>query len=191
MPDPSRDVTQLLAKVREGDQSALDALLPLLYDELRRIAVRHLKRERRGHTLQPTALVHEAYLRLVQQREPAWQSRAHFLNAAAQVMRRILVDYARARQTDKRAGVQAQVALEDALMTPDRRDLDLVALDDALLALAARDPRQSRIVELRYFGGLTTEEIAEVLGVSVATVAREWAVARLWLCREIQRGEPS
>jgi RNA polymerase sigma-70 factor (ECF subfamily) len=159
--------------------------MPLVYAELRRTAARYLRRERSGHTLQPTALVHEAYVRLIDQRDVQWQNRAHFLGFAAQVMRHILVDHARAHSAGKRGGGAARVTLSEALVVPEERDVDLVALDDALTALAALNAQQARAVELRYFGGLSIEEAAEVLGVSTATVRRDWTVARAWLRREM------
>jgi len=179
-------VTQLLLDWRNGDQAALDQLMPLVYDELHRLAQAYLRRERQGHTLQTSALVNEAYLRLVDQQTP-WQNRAHFFGIAAQLMRRILVDHARAHQYAKRGGDQQRVSLEAAADVANAEDGDLVALDDALLSLAAIDPKQSRIIELRFFGGLTIEETAEVLGISHATVEREWSLARAWLRRELSR----
>jgi RNA polymerase sigma factor (TIGR02999 family) len=185
----SHRITQLLAEARQGDRGALDALLPLVYKELRTIAAGFLRRERAGHTLQPTALVHEAYVRLVDQRDKQWQNRAHFLGIAAQMMRRILVDHARRRHASKRAGNLTRVSISDALQVPMERDLDLVALDDALRDLEAVDPQLSRVVELRYFGGLTIPEAAEVLGVSPTTVEREWVTARAWLRSQLLGGE--
>ena len=182
-------VTELLADMRRGRRDALDKLLPIVHNELRRIAAWHLRRERPGHTLQPTALVNEAYLRLVDQRDIDWQSKAHFLGVAARLMRMILVDHARKRRAGKRAGELARVPLEDALLVAYERDVDLMALEEALDRLAAMDPRLSQIVELRYFGGLTTKETAEVLDLSAATIEREWATARGWLRRELGRGE--
>jgi RNA polymerase sigma factor (TIGR02999 family) len=184
----SSEATRLLIDHGNGDTAALDRLLPLVYDELRKIAAGYLRRERDGHTLQPTALVHEAYVRLIDQRV-RWQSRAHFLGVAAQLMRRILVDYARGRHADKRGGGFAMVALDEAMLAPYEKDVDVVALDDALQALSALDPQQSRVVELRFFGGLSIEEAAEVLGVSSSTVSRDWTVARTWLRREIAKGD--
>jgi len=163
-------------------------LIPLVYEELRRVARYYLKQEKQSHTLSSTALVHEAYLRLVNQKEVTWQNRAHFFGVAAQMMRRILVDHARRRGYAKRGGGAMTLALEEAVATPQRREIDLVALDDALDSLAKLDDRQSRMVELRFFGGLSIEETSEVLGVSVPTVKREWASARAWLFREITRG---
>jgi RNA polymerase sigma factor (TIGR02999 family) len=185
MSTPRTDATALLEALRHGDSDAFEDLLALLYKDLRRIAAKCFRAEREGHTLQPTALVHEAYLRLVDQHDMHWQSRAHFLNAAAQAMRRILVDHARSRQASKRGGAGVRVTLDDGLAIGSARDPDLLALDDALRTLAERDPRKAQIVELRYFGGLTTIEVAEVLGVSVATVERDWAVARVFLHREL------
>jgi RNA polymerase sigma factor (TIGR02999 family) len=161
--------------------------MPLVYGELRRVAGRYLKQEKQGHTLSPTALVHEAYLRLVTQKLP-WQSRAHFFSVAAQMMRRILVDHARSHQYAKRGGGAVTLELTEAVATPARREIDLLALDDALESLAKLDGRQSRMVELRFFAGLSIEETSEVMGVSAPTVKREWASARAWLFREISRG---
>ena len=182
------NVTQLLTDYRTGKREALDELLPLVYDELHRIAARYLRAERREHTLQPTALVNEAYLRLVDQRNVDWQNRAHFYGIAAQVMRRVLVDYARARGREKRGGKEVKVPLDEALAVAQEQDVDLVRLEEALVRLAALDAQQGRIVELRYFGGLSIEETAEVLGVSESTVKRDWAMARAWLQRELLGG---
>jgi RNA polymerase sigma factor (TIGR02999 family) len=186
--DPSENVTDLLKAYRAGEPEALERLIALVYGELRRQAARSLRRERGNHTLQPTALVHEAYLRLAGQRDVEWQNRAHFFAIAAQIMRRILVDHARSRGRGKRGGGRAPVLLEDALAIAEARDLDLVALDDALSALAQLDERQSRVVEMRFFAGLEVEEVAEALGVSPTTVKRDWSLARAWLRREMQRG---
>jgi RNA polymerase sigma factor (TIGR02999 family) len=180
-----KEITHLLVNWSNGDQQALERLTPLVYAELRRLAARHLRRERSGHTLQSTALVHEAYLRLVDQRSVRWQNRAHFFGIAAQMIRRILVDYARGRHTAKRGADACKLSLDEAIGTPAQRDLNLVALDDALQNLAALDPQQSRIVELKFFGGLSIEEIAEVLAISPATVKRDWAVAKAWLYRYV------
>lgn len=180
----SHNVSQLLADWSRGDEEALARLMPLVYEELRRLADSYLRRERRNHTLQPTALVHEAFIRLTGQ-ELHLENRAHFFGVAAQVMRCILVDHARARATAKRGGGAQRLALEEAVDAPAPREVDLIALDDALTSLARFDPRQARIVELRYFGGLTIEEVAQVTGVSPATVKREWNLARAWLHREI------
>jgi len=181
----SADVTSLLVAWSEGDDSALARLVPRVYDELRRIAHHHLRAERPGRTLQTTALVHEAYLRLVDTRRVRWESRAHFLSVAAQAMRRILVDAARARGARKRGRNPAVVPLDEAALVAPQRDASLVALDDALNALAEMDPRKGRVVELRYFGGLSVEETAAVLHVSPETVHRDWRVAKSWLLREL------
>jgi len=182
-------VTQLLVDWGNGDNRALEKLTPLVYQELKRLAARYLRRERSDHTLQSTALVHEAWLRLIDQRQVHWQNRAQFFGVAAEMIRRILIDHARGRQAAKRGDGAIKLSLDEALFTPDRRDLDLVALDDALQDLARLDPQQSRLVELRYFAGLSIEESAEVLGVSPATVKREWAAAKAWLYRELsERG---
>jgi RNA polymerase sigma factor (TIGR02999 family) len=166
-----------------GDRGALDELLPLVYDELRRLAARYLQRERPGHTLQGTALVHEAYLRLIDQTRVKWQNRAHFLGVAAQIIRRILVDHARAKSSAKRGGGAVTLAVDDAIEVQGPRTADLVRLDDCLNELAQIDSQQASIVELRYFTGLSIEETAEALGISPATVKRDWAVARAWLFR--------
>jgi RNA polymerase sigma factor (TIGR02999 family) len=182
------EVTQLLSEYRGGRREALDQLLPIVYGELRVMAARYLRGERGDHTLQPTALVHEAYVRLVDQRDVDWQNRAHFFGVAAQIMRRLLVDHARASQRRKRGGGQLKVPLEEAgdvAGAAGGNEVDLLALDDALERLAALSPQQGRVVELRYFGGLSIEETAEVLGVSTMTVKRGWAMARAWLHREL------
>ncbi|MEO6723826.1 MAG: sigma-70 family RNA polymerase sigma factor [Blastocatellia bacterium] len=186
MPPASSNVTQLLVAWNDGDAAARDELIPLVYAELHRLAQAYLRRERRGHTLQSAALVNEAFLRLVDQRVE-WRNRAHFFGIAAQLMRRILVDYARSRQNEKHGGDHLHLELDEALDEAAARDTDLVALDDALNSLAALDPQQSRVIELRYFGGLTIEETAEVLGVSDTTVEREWRLARAWLLRELSK----
>jgi RNA polymerase sigma factor (TIGR02999 family) len=182
---PDQGVTGLLQAWGGGDAAALDQLVPLVYAELRRQAQRYLSRESPGHTLQTTALVHEAYLRLVDQRDARWQNRAQFFGVAAQLMRRILVDYARRHQAAKRGGSAIQVPYEEGAVAAAGSEVDLVALDDALTRLAARDPQQARVVELRYFTGLGIEETAEALGISPATVKRDWAMARAWLKREL------
>ena len=182
-----QEVTQMLLDWSQGDQQALDRLIPVVYGELRRLASRHLRRERADHTLQTTALIHEAYLKLIEQRNVQWQNRAHFFGIAARLMRRILVDYARSKDASKRGGGEIHLALDEALDEAEAQDADLIALDDALTSLASFDSRQSRIVELRYFGGLTIEETAEAIGVSPATVEREWNLARAWLRRELSR----
>ena len=188
MATPGHDVTGLLQAWGGGDPAALDQLVPIVYDELHRQAQRYLRREAPGHTLQTTALVHEAYLRLVDQREARWQNRAQFFGVAAQAMRRILVDHARRHQAAKRGGSAVPVPLEEGEVAAAGSDVDLVALDDALTRLAALDPQQARVVELRYFTGLGIEETAEALGISPATVKREWAMARAWLKRELGEG---
>jgi RNA polymerase sigma factor (TIGR02999 family) len=170
---------------RAGDQAAFNELIPEVYSELRRLARRYLHNERPGHTLQSTALVHEAYLRLVEENRIDWQSRAHFVGVAAGIIRNILVDHARTRGRLKRGGGACRLSLDEAIAKPAERDIDLVALDDALLSLSAADPQQGRIVELRFFGGLSIEETAEVMGLSASTVKREWATARTLLYREL------
>lgn len=180
------DFTQLLRDWRNGDKAALDRMTPILYDELRRLARHFLSSERPDHTLQPTALVHEAYLRLVDQRAVDWQNRAHFLGVAASMMRRVLINHARASQAAKREGFTKAVALEDALGVFTNPQVDLLELNSALQQLAEIDPQQGRVVELRYFGGLTIEETAEVMGISPATVKREWGTAKLWLLKKIE-----
>jgi RNA polymerase sigma factor (TIGR02999 family) len=182
------DITDLLQRWKQGDAGALEHLAPLVYAELRRIAGRALARERRDHTLQSTALVHEAFLKLVDQRSVNWQSRAHFFGLAAQLMRRILVDHARRVGTSKRGGHAATISLEVAGDVPgvmSRQATDVFLLDAALRKLEAFDPEQGRVVELRFFGGLTIEETADLLGVSTMTIKRDWAVARAWLYREL------
>ena len=182
------DVTELLVAWSNGDDAALKALAPLIERELHRLAAAYMARERPGHVLQPTALVNEAYLRLIDWKQVRWQNRAHFFGVAAQVMRRVLVDIARAQRRAKRGGPAAlQVSLSDAADASPDRPADLVALDDALKTLATLDPRHSQVVELRFFGGLSHEETAHVLDVSVATVRRDWSVAKAWLYRELQR----
>ena len=178
-------ITQLLAEASRGDQAALDAIFPLVYNELRRLADSYLRKERPDHTLQATALVHEAYLRLVDQTSINWQNRAHFFSVAAQVMRHILVDHARSHQRAKRGGSARKLSLDEAVSFFEEKDIDLVALDEALTNLEKLDPQQSRIVELRFFGGLTIDELAEVLKISPATVSREWALAKMWLHRAV------
>jgi RNA polymerase sigma factor (TIGR02999 family) len=187
--DASKPVSELLIRWRNGDKSALDSLLPLVYDELRGLARHHLQLERPNHTLQSTALVNEAYLRLVGQSSLRVDNRAHFFGIAAGLMREILVDHARKRSAAKRGADCLTLTLDEAVALPNKRELDMVVLDDALNGLAEMDPRQSRIVELRFFGGLSIEETSDVLGVSRATVTREWATARLWLLREMSRSE--
>jgi RNA polymerase sigma factor (TIGR02999 family) len=185
-----RDITHLLVDLENGDKEALDKLLPLVYDELRRLADHYLRRERADHTLQATALVHEAYLRLVDQRNVRWQNRAHFFGVAAQMMRRILVDHARALQTTKRGSGGIKLALDDIVEMAEEQATNMVALDEALTALEAFDPQKSRIVELRFFGGLSIEETAEVLGLGTATVIRQWRTAKAWLYQAVTGDEP-
>jgi len=181
------DVTELLLAWSRGDEAARDALVPLVYGDLRRIAARQLRGERRNHSLVPTALVHEVYLKLIDQRHGGWRNRAHFFAIAARLMRRILVDHARARGADKRGGALAIVALEELDELPvDSRVLDVLEIDQALTRLASHDPDQARIVELRFFGGLTIEELAQILDRSTRTVLREWRLARAWLYRELR-----
>jgi RNA polymerase sigma factor (TIGR02999 family) len=187
-PSPQRDVTELLTNLKNS-RDAEDQLLPLVYDELRRLAASYMRRENAGHTLQATALVHEAYLQLVDQTRVTWQNRAHFFGVAARLMRRILVDHARARNAAKRGGGGQKLTLQEAVGLLGNRDVELEALDDALTDLARLDPQQSRIVELRFFGGLTVEETAEVLGTSPSTIEREWRTARAWLHSQLTRGE--
>jgi len=187
---PRQEVTRLLLDWNGGDQNAAERLMPLVYDELRRLARSYLQRERADHTLQATGLVHEAYLRLVDQSNMPWQNRAQLFSVAAQMMRRILVDHARAHQAAKRGGVREKLEFDEALAPSDERSVDLIALDDALQDLATFDVRKSRIVELRFFGGLSIEEIGEVLAISPRTIRREWRVAKAWLRREIMKGEP-
>ena len=185
----SSNVTQLLNKAQQGDRESLDKLLPLVYQELRRAAASQLQRERDNHTLQPTALVHEAYLRLIDQRRADWSNRAQFLGLAASMMRRILVNHARDRVAAKRGGGAERVSLSLVDAASGGPDVELIALEDALERLAALDPRKARVVELKFFGGLTIQEIAEVLQVSGATVEREWSFARAWLYDAIEGKE--
>jgi RNA polymerase sigma-70 factor (ECF subfamily) len=184
----SPDVTSLLKKLAEGNQDAARELIPVIYQELHRLAAGHLRYERPDHTLQPTALVHEAYIKLVAQRNTDWQSRAHFFAVASNLMRRILVDYARRQMRAKRGAGQAKLSLDEVvLLSPDRPD-NLLALDECLTRLEKLDARQSRIVELRYFGGLKVNEVAQVLGVSPTTIRREWTSAKAWLYGELKEG---
>lgn len=183
----SKEITQLLLAWNEGDQHSLDKLIPLVYAELHRLAKQYIEQERPGHLMQTTALVNEAYLRLIDWRNVSWQNRAHFLGVSALLMRRILVDFARSRNYVKRGGALHPVSLEEAAVVAVERDADFVALDDALTSLAAIDPRKSKIVELRFFGGLSVEETAEVLATSTRTVKRQWSLAQAWLHREISK----
>jgi RNA polymerase sigma factor (TIGR02999 family) len=180
-----KEITRLLVAWGEGDQSALTELTPLVYEELHRLAHHYMSSERDGHTLQTTALVNEAYVRLIDWKNVRWQNRAHFFAVSAQLMRRILVDFARSRDSNKRGAGARAVALDEAEFVADDKGTDMVAIDDALNALAKLDARQSRVVELRFFGGLSIEETAEVLQVSAATVRRDWSLARAWLRREL------
>jgi RNA polymerase sigma factor (TIGR02999 family) len=182
----SQEITQLLLAWSDGDQAALEKLTPLVYAELRRLARGYMFGERPGHTLQTTALINEAYLRLIDWKNVRWQGRAHFFGVAAQVMRRILVDFARARHYAKRGGTAQQVSLDEAITIHEDRSAELIALDEALKSLAEIDPRKSQIVELRFFGGLSAKETAEALKVSLRTVEREWNSARAWLYRELR-----
>ena len=185
-----QNITQLLAEWRDGDQSALDELYPLVYDELHRLARRYMSRERKGHTLQTTALINEAYVRLVGQKVD-WANRSHFFAISAQIMRRILIDHARRHAYAKRGGGAQQVSLEEAAaVTPDQ-SAELLRLDEALTSLAEMDPRRSQVVELRYFGGLNNEEIAGVLNVSENTVTRDWNMARAWLYQQLTGSGPN
>jgi len=183
----TEQVTQLLIDWSNGDKAAVDKLIPLVYDELRRLARYYMRRERAGATLQTTALVNEAYMRLVDQKNVQWQNRAHFFAIAAQLMRRILIDRARKRYNSKRGGDVRKVSLDQAAIVSTGRSSDLVALDEALTDLEAIDQRKSKVVELRFFGGLNIEETAEVMSISPATVQREWSMAKAWLYREISQ----
>ena len=182
---PSHDVTHLLARWKDGDEAALQQLLPIVHEELQRVARRQMAGERPGHTLQPTALVNEAYLRLVNLKQMQWQDRAHFLAMASRLMRRILVDFARSRGYQKRGGDVQRVSFTDALEVAEDQATDVVALHDALEALAGVDERKSQVVELRFFGGLSVEETAEALNVSRETVKRDWQFAKMWLLRQL------
>lgn len=185
--ESSENVTELLVKWGEGDKAALEKLMPLVYSELRRLASNYLRRERQNHTLQPTALVNEAYLKLIYQKNARWQNRAHFYGVAAQMMRRILVDHARQRQAAKRGGSSHhQVSITAAGQFGEKPDLDLLALHEALKELKTFDPQQERIVELKFFGGLSIEDTAEVMGIGHATVERDWKMARAWLRRKLE-----
>lgn len=184
---PSHEVTQLLVAWSQGDRDALDELTPLVYDELRRLAHRYMRRESPGHSLQTTALVNEAYVRLTEGKPVNWQDRAHFFAVSANVMRRILIDMANSRHAQKHGGGARHVELEEALIVAAERDADLIALDDALNTLARFDPRKCQVVELRYFGGLSVEETAAVLKVSADTVMRDWKLAKAWLLKELSQ----
>ena len=191
MPASSNEVTELLIKWSKGDKAALDELMPVIHSELRRMARRYMARERSGHTLQTTALINEAYLRLVDQQGVEWQDRAHFFAVSAQIMRHILVDHARKYQSDKRGAGAQKVPLDEVIIANQQRAAELVTLDQALDDLATLDPRQSQIVELRFFGGLTVEETAEVMKIAPITVMREWRTAKAWLrdkCSDLGAG---
>ena len=192
MDNPStHEITQLLVAWNQGDQAALESLSPLINQELRRLAKRYITGERQDHVLQPTALVNEAWLRLIDWQNIQWQNRAHFFGLAGQIMRRILVDFARARDREKRGGDALRVSLSEAANVPSERSAELVALDDAMQTLEKLSPRQARMVELRFFAGLSDEESAEALNVSVGTVRRDWSLAEAWLFRELKRKETS
>jgi RNA polymerase sigma-70 factor (ECF subfamily) len=186
VPDPD-DITRMLQRAQEGDASAINRLMPLVYDELRRLAESYLKRERSDHTLQATALVHEAYCRLVRQEDVDWRNRDHFFAVAAQAIRRILVDHARGQQRAKRGGGCARVGLDESVADEPQRGLDVLAVDEALTRLAALHERQAKIIELRFFGGLSLSAVATYLGVSPRTVDGDWSMARAWLRRELER----
>ena len=180
------EITQMLIELTDGNKDVVNQILPHIYDELRRLAGSYLRRERSDHTLQPTALVHEAYMKLIDQKQVQWQNRAHFFGIAAQVMRRILMDHARKHKADKRGGDAEKLPLEEEILIVSHdRSAELVALDDALETLAKLDEQKARIVELRYFGGLSIEETAEVMGVSVPTINRQWRMAKAWLYSEV------
>jgi len=182
------DITRLLIAWSDGRREALDDLMPMVYADLRRVAAGYMRREGAGHALQPTALVHEAYVRLIDQKQVKWRNRAHFFGVAAGLMRRILVDHARRRRAEKRGGDWERVTLTgDEVATDAHKEIDVLALDEALERLAEFDPQQERIVELRYFGGLTIEETAEIVGISAATVVREWTIAKAWLRADLSR----
>lgn len=185
-PGPQRgEITELLIQWRNGDRDSLEQLIPLVYDQLREIANRFLRRERSPHGLQSTELVHEAYVRLVDQTRSDWHSRAHFFGVAATIIRNLLVDHARSRKAGKRGGAAGTISLDEALAFPGQPELNVIAVDDALLSLARIDPQQSRIVELRFFAGLTIDETAEVLQISASTVKRDWILAKTWIFREL------
>jgi RNA polymerase sigma-70 factor (ECF subfamily) len=190
MADARDNVSMVLEEMKRGDVRAADKLLPLVYDEFRALARHYLAQERANHTLQPTALVHEAYMKLVDQTRVDWQGRSHFFAVAAQAMRRILVDHARSRQREKRGGGRARVMLDDDVALSPQKDEDVLALDEALQRLAKMDPRQAKVVELRFFGGMSVEEVAQALGVSKRTVEGDWTFARAWLSRELRGVDP-
>ena len=181
------DITRLLSELSHGDPQAASKLIPVVYDELRHLAAGYMRRERPDHTLQPTALVHEAYVKLLAQRSVDWQGRAHFFGVAAQLMRRILIDHARGHLRQKRGGEQRKVSLDEALVFSEQQSAEILAVDESLKRLEKVDPRQARVVELRFFGGLNIEETAEVLKISAKTVKRDWSVARAWLYADIKK----
>lgn len=184
--DAPSEITQMLIELTDGNQEVVNQILPHIYDELRRLAGSYLRRERSNHTLQPTALVHEAYMKLIDQKRVKWQNRAHFFGIAAQVMRRILLDHARKHQADKRGGEAEKLPIEEEILIVSHdKSSELIALDDALQSLASMDEQKARIVELRYFGGLSIEETAEVMGVSVPTINRQWRMAKAWLYSQV------
>ncbi len=189
MSDPKEEMTHILEQIKGGDRDAAKKLLPLVYDEFRALARFYLHQERVNHTLQPTALVHEAYMKLVDQTRVDWQGRSHFFAVAAQAMRRILVDHARSKNRDKRGGGRARVTLDEAVALSPEKEEDVLALDEALEKLAKLDPRQAKVVEMRFFGGLSVEEAAEALGVSKRTVEGDWTFARAWLARELRASD--
>ncbi|MHC4216835.1 MAG: sigma-70 family RNA polymerase sigma factor [Planctomycetota bacterium] len=189
MAAPTPDATRIVTELTQGDASAAEKLMPLVYDELRGLANRYFRREAPGNTLQPTTVVNEAFLRLVDQSSAAWNNRAHFVGVAARAMRQVLVDHARRRGAEKRGGGWARVTLSEAGSAPELGRVDVLALEEALDGLAALDERKARVVELRFLGGLSNEEVAHVLGVSVTTVEGDWRVARAWLRRELSGGE--
>jgi len=180
-------VTQLLEAWSQGDQTALEKIMPLVYDELHRMAQRFMSRQKPGHTLQATALINEAFIKLVGQEEKQWKNRSHFFAVAAQAMRHILVDYARSKQSTKRGGNEQRTEFDEAVSVSNERANEIVALDDALIELAGVDPRKARVVEMRYFGGLSVEETAKVLNISTVTVMRDWSLAKAWLYRELSK----
>ena len=189
MKPSSKSITQLLVEWRNGDTTALDELTPLVYEEMHRLANHYMRSERQGHTLQTSALVNEAYIRLVDHKNMRWQNRAHFFGVAAQAMRRILVDHARSRNYAKRSGKAWKVELDEGAVVAEERAAELIALDDVLMDLARLDPRKSQLVELRYFGGLSIDETAEALGIAPITVRREWRKAKAWLHRALSKGD--
>ena len=184
--DNSGNITQLLNDYKSGNREAIDEIFPLVYDELRKLASSRLKSERDDHTLQPTALVHEAYLRLIEQNKQTWENRIHFFGLAAEMMRRILVNHALGKNRIKRFGNQTRLALDEAVSFAQEKEIDVVLLDEALVNLAKFDAAQAKIIELKFFGGLTNEEVAEVLGISDSTVKREWRIAKAWLHQQLK-----